>query len=54
MKKSLVTVLICFLTIGFIKQLNGQTFNVKFFWSFVFEKINNNWKVVHSHQSRAN
>lgn len=36
-------------------ELNsGQTFNVKFLWSFVFEKINNDWKVIQSHQSRAN
>ena len=33
---------------------NGQTFNVKFLWSFVFEKINKDWKVIQSHQSRAN
>jgi hypothetical protein len=36
-------------------ELNtGQTFNVKFLWSFVFEKSNNDWKVIQSHQSKAN
>ncbi|MBK7131625.1 MAG: nuclear transport factor 2 family protein [Bacteroidales bacterium] len=36
-------------------ELNtGQTFNVTFFWSFVYEKINNDWKVIQSHQSQAN
>jgi hypothetical protein len=29
----------------------GNSFTVKFFWSFVYEKINNNWKVIQSHQS---
>jgi hypothetical protein len=32
----------------------GQSFVVNFFWSFVYEKINNNWKVIQSHQSLAN
>ena len=36
-------------------ELNtGQSFSVKFLWSFVYEKINNDWKVIQSHQSRAN
>jgi len=26
-------------------------FTVKFFWSFVYEKTNNDWKVIQSHQS---
>jgi len=30
---------------------NGNSFNVKFYWSFVFEKFDNNWKVIQSHQS---
>lgn len=30
---------------------SGQSFTIKFFWSFVYEKINNNWKVIQSHQS---
>jgi hypothetical protein len=29
----------------------GQSFVTNFFWSFVYEKINNNWKVIQSHQS---
>lgn len=36
-------------------ELNsGQSFNVKFLWSFVFEKSNNDWKVIQSHQSKVN
>ena len=36
-------------------ELNtGQSFNVNFFWSLVYEKFNNDWKVIQSHQSRAN
>ncbi|MDP4209402.1 MAG: nuclear transport factor 2 family protein [Bacteroidota bacterium] len=30
---------------------SGSTFSVKFAWTFVYEKINNVWKVIHSHQS---
>jgi hypothetical protein len=37
-----------------IELANGQTIYVKFLWSFVYEKINNDWKVIQSHQSRAN
>jgi hypothetical protein len=38
-----------------IVELNtGQSFAVNFFWTFVFEKFNNNWKVIQSHQSQAN
>lgn len=37
-----------------IELPNGQTLNVKFLWSFVYEKIKNDWKVIQSHQSRAN
>jgi hypothetical protein len=33
---------------------NGQNFNIKFLWSFVYARINNDWKVIQSHQSRAN
>ncbi len=33
---------------------DGQIINVKFLWSFVYEKINNEWKVIQSHQSRGN
>jgi hypothetical protein len=33
-------------------ELNaGQSFNVKFLWSLVFEKIDNDWKVIQSHQT---
>lgn len=30
---------------------NGNSFEIKFQWSFVYEKIDGVWKVVHSHQS---
>ena len=30
---------------------SGQALNVKFFWSFVYEKMNDTWKVIYSHQS---
>ena len=30
---------------------DGNTFTAKFFWSFVYEKMDNEWKVVQSHQS---
>ena len=32
---------------------SGQTLNVKFFWSFVYEKMNDTWKVIYSHQSNS-
>jgi hypothetical protein len=30
---------------------SGNSITTKFFWSFVYEKINKNWKVIQSHQS---
>ena len=33
---------------------NGQSFNVNFLWSFVYQRFNNKWKVIQSHQSQAN
>ncbi len=30
---------------------SGNPFMVKFFWSFVYEKLNDKWKVIQSHQS---
>lgn len=30
---------------------DGNTFTSKFFWSFVYEKTGNDWKVIQSHQS---
>jgi len=30
---------------------DGNTFIAKFFWSFVYEKIGEDWKVIQSHQS---
>lgn len=32
---------------------DDRKISVSFHWSFVFEKTGNNWKVIHSHQSRA-
>ena len=30
---------------------DGREILINFHWSFVYEKINNNWKVIQSHQS---
>ena len=30
---------------------DGNIFTAKFFWSFVYEKIGKDWKVIQSHQS---
>ena len=32
---------------------DGREFTSNFHWSFVYEKINSEWKVIYSHQSRA-
>lgn len=32
----------------------GQSFQTKFTWSFVYERFNNDWKVIYSHQARVN
>ncbi len=32
---------------------DGRELVVNFQWSFLYEKIDNNWKVIHSHQSSA-
>ena len=37
--------------IAHVKLENGNEINTDFYWSFVFEKIKDNWKVIHSHQS---
>ena len=34
-----------------IEVTDGSTFSVKFFWTFVYEKSGNEWKVIQSHQS---
>ena len=36
-----------------VETTNGNSFTIKFFWSFVYEKINNDWKVIQSHQSSS-
>ena len=33
---------------------SNQSFSIKFFWSFVFEKFDGDWKVIQSHQSQTN
>jgi hypothetical protein len=36
-------------------QINSnQSFTSNFLWSFVYEKIGDEWKVIQSHQSQAN
>lgn len=30
---------------------SGSSFTITFFWSFVYEKTGNNWKIIQSHQS---
>jgi hypothetical protein len=37
-----------------IESNTGQPLTIEFLWSFVYEKINNGWKVIQSHQSLAN
>jgi len=32
---------------------SGKSFSVKFFWSFVYKKIDGNWSVIQSHQSNV-
>lgn len=32
---------------------DGREIAANFYWSFVYEKFDNNWKVIHSHQSIA-
>jgi len=34
-----------------VELSDGNTFTAKFFWTFVYEKAGNNWKVIQSHQS---
>lgn len=34
-----------------IEVNDGNTFSAKFFWTFVYEKTGNVWKVIQSHQS---
>lgn len=48
---------IVLLTASGVSQVDlstGQSFNINFLWSFVYEKVNNDWKVIQSHQSQAN
>jgi hypothetical protein len=34
-----------------INTSSGNSIITRFYWSFVYEKINKNWKVIQSHQS---
>ena len=34
-----------------IDVYNGNSFSLKFDWSFVYQKLDNKWKVIQSHQS---
>lgn len=63
MTRILTFVWIGFFLFGLIEYSTGQvisnqqkaktedTFTAKFFWSFVYEKMDNEWKVIQSHQS---
>lgn len=59
-KDQKVTVLsdkIALLTVSGASKANltdGRAFSSNFHWSFIYEKIENNWKVIHSHQSLRN
>ena len=56
-QKKKITVLaenIALVTASGISQIEingGNPFSLNFFWTFVYEKINNEWKVIQSHQS---
>ncbi|HKJ42328.1 MAG TPA: nuclear transport factor 2 family protein [Sunxiuqinia sp.] len=32
---------------------DGRKFKVNFYWSFIYQKFGDQWKVIHSHQSRS-
>lgn len=34
-----------------VEVVNSSAFSAKFFWTFVYEKSGNGWKVIQSHQS---
>jgi len=36
-----------------VEVSSGNSFTTKFYWSFVYKKMGNNWKVIQSHQSVA-
>jgi hypothetical protein len=56
-QKKKITVLaenIALVTASGVSQIEingGNPFSLNFFWTFVYEKINNEWKVIQSHQS---
>lgn len=47
-------VLMTVVGIANVKLNDGRIFSNNFHWSFVYEKIDNEWKVIHSHQSLVN
>jgi hypothetical protein len=57
LQKKKITVLaenIALVTASGVSQVEfngGNPFSLNFFWTFVYEKINNEWKVIQSHQS---
>ena len=59
LKDKKITVLneqVALLTASGTSQVNlydGREFTGDFYWSFVYEKINGEWKVIQSHQSRG-
>jgi hypothetical protein len=36
-----------------VSPSSGSSYTVRFLWTFVYEKINGEWKVIQSHQSGA-
>ena len=36
-----------------IQLVDGNEISIKFYWSFVFERFDDAWKVIYSHQSRG-
>lgn len=47
-------VLITVSGIAKVELNSNQSFSSDFLWSFVYEKVKEEWKVIHSHQSQAN
>ena len=38
--------------VALIESAGTAPFSINFYWTFVYQKINNEWKVIQSHQSR--
>lgn len=39
--------------VSMVELSDSRTITVNFLWSFIYEKIDNKWKVIHLHQSRS-